>query len=218
MRCGHTSARGLDTRTARERVIDAAVELFAEHGVQGTSLRMIADRLGVAKGAVYYQFRSKDDIVLALLTPLFDAIAGVVEDAEAQPSPQGRRDTAIRGLVDVAVDQRRATCLFRGDPAVDELVTRHGELEALADRIRSLLSGTETTDAQRVALSVACAGLYFCTTDPGLRDISAPELRVILLQGFRACVSEPEPAPAANLPRPTARQPDASLRDSVPCR
>lgn len=103
--------------TARERVIDAAVELFAEHGVQGTSLRMIADRLGVAKGAVYYQFRSKDDIVLALLTPLFDAIARVVEEGEAQSSPQRRRDTAIRGLVGVAVDQRRATCLFRGGPS-----------------------------------------------------------------------------------------------------
>ena len=46
--------------TARERVIGAAVELFSEHGVQGTSLRMIADRLGVAKGAVYYQFPCKD--------------------------------------------------------------------------------------------------------------------------------------------------------------
>ncbi|TQK30500.1 TetR family transcriptional regulator [Arthrobacter sp. SLBN-53] len=215
---GRTTARGHVTRTARERVIDAAVELFAEHGVQGTSLRMIADRLGVAKGAVYYQFRSKDDIVLALLTPLFDAIAGVVEDAEAQPSPQSRRDTAIRGLVDVAVDQRRATCLFRGDPVVDELVTRHGELQILADRMRALLSGTEPTDIQRVALSVACAGLYFCTTDPRLRDIPAPHLREILLRGFRASVSGPEPAPAASPPRPAARQPDASLRDSVPCR
>ncbi|MEH3131941.1 MAG: TetR/AcrR family transcriptional regulator [Mycolicibacterium neoaurum] len=204
--------------TARERVIAAAVELFAEHGVQGTSLRMIADRLCVAKGAVYYQFRSKDDIVLALLTPLFDAIAGVVEDAEAQPSPQRRRDTAIRGLVDVAVDHRRATCLFRGDPAVEELVSRHDKLTALAERLRSLLSGTEPTDAQRVALSVACAGLYFCTTDPGLRDISAQDLHEILLRGFLSCVSEPEPAPTASPPRPTATQPGAALRDSVPCR
>ena len=204
--------------TARERVIDAAVELFAEHGVQGTSLRMIADRLGVAKGEVYYQFRSKDDIVLALLTPLFDAIARVVEDGEAQSSPQRRRDTAIRGLVGVAVDQRRATCLFRGDPAVDQLVSRHGELVALAERMRSLLSGTDPTHSERVALSVACAGLYFCTTDPGLQDIPAADLHEILLRGFLSCVSEPEPAPTANPPRPAARQPDAALRDSVPCR
>ena len=215
---GRDTARMHVTRTARERVIDAAVELFAEHGVQGTSLRMIADRLGVAKGAVYYQFRSKDDIVLALLTPLFDAIARVVEEAEAQSSPQRRRDTAIRGLVDVAVDQRRACCLFRGDPAVDELVSRRGELTALAERMRSLLSATEPTPSERVALSVACAGLYFCTTDPGLRDIPAPDLHEILLRGFLSCVSEPEPGPAASPPRPVATQPGAVLRDSVPCR
>ncbi|NUR16364.1 MAG: helix-turn-helix transcriptional regulator, partial [Dermatophilaceae bacterium] len=49
----------------RRRVIDAAVELFAEHGVSGTSLQMIADHLGVTKAAVYYQFHAKEDIVLA---------------------------------------------------------------------------------------------------------------------------------------------------------
>ncbi|MGN7780730.1 TetR/AcrR family transcriptional regulator [Mycolicibacterium sp. 22603] len=206
------------TGTARERVIDAAVELFAEHGVQGTSLRMIADRLGVAKGAVYYQFRSKDDIVLALLTPLFDDISNIIENAEAQPSPQRRRQAAIHGLVDAAVDQRRASCLFRGDPAVGELVTRHGEWEALVDRMRSLLWGARPTHSERVAMSVACTGLYFCTTDPGLRDIPDQDLREILLRGFLACVSEPVPEPAASPPRPAATQPGAALRDSVPCR
>ena len=119
--------------TARERVIGAAVELFSEHGVQGTSLRMIADRLGVAKGAVYYQFPCKDDIVLALLQPLFDGISTLVGVAETCP-PQDRREVAITGLVDLAIAQRRSTCLFRRDPAVDALITRHDRLRMLADR------------------------------------------------------------------------------------
>ena len=55
--------------SARARVIDAALALFADHGVNGTSLQMIADHLGVSKASVYYQFHSKDDIVLAVIRP-----------------------------------------------------------------------------------------------------------------------------------------------------
>src|SRR5689334_14173118 len=47
-------------RAAQQRIVDAAVPLFAEHGVGGTSLQMIADAVGVTKAAVYHQFKTKD--------------------------------------------------------------------------------------------------------------------------------------------------------------
>ena len=50
----------------RARVLNAALELFAEHGVSGTSLQMIADHLGVTKAAVYHQFNTKEEIVRAV--------------------------------------------------------------------------------------------------------------------------------------------------------
>ncbi len=50
----------------RERILDAALDLFIEKGFDGTSLREIAERLGVTKAALYYHFESKDDILLAL--------------------------------------------------------------------------------------------------------------------------------------------------------
>jgi AcrR family transcriptional regulator len=40
---------------ARTQVIEAALALFAEHGIDGTSLQMIADAMGVTKAAVYHQ-------------------------------------------------------------------------------------------------------------------------------------------------------------------
>lgn len=70
---------------ARARVIDAALALFADHGVNGTSLQMIADHLGVSKASVYYQFHSKDDIVLAVIRPVFadlDQLATAIEAEE----------------------------------------------------------------------------------------------------------------------------------------
>jgi AcrR family transcriptional regulator len=50
----------------RQRILDVALDLFTEQGYDGTSLRQIAERLGVTKAALYYHFESKEDILLAL--------------------------------------------------------------------------------------------------------------------------------------------------------
>ena len=59
------SVRPPTPSAAQARIITAAVELFAQHGVGGTSLQMIADEIGVTKAAVYHQYNTKDEIVLA---------------------------------------------------------------------------------------------------------------------------------------------------------
>jgi AcrR family transcriptional regulator len=48
-------------------LIDAASEVFAELGFHGASLDLVADRAGLTKGAVYSNFRSKEDLFLALI-------------------------------------------------------------------------------------------------------------------------------------------------------
>ncbi len=52
--------------STRERILDVALDLFTEKGFDGTSLREIAEQLGVTKAALYYHFASKDDILMAL--------------------------------------------------------------------------------------------------------------------------------------------------------
>ena len=53
----------------REQILDVALELFTEQCYDKTSLREIAERLGVTKAALYYHFSSKDQILRALLEP-----------------------------------------------------------------------------------------------------------------------------------------------------
>jgi AcrR family transcriptional regulator len=50
----------------RERILEIALELFSEQGYDKTSLREIAERLGVTKAALYYHFERKEDILLEL--------------------------------------------------------------------------------------------------------------------------------------------------------
>src|SRR5271166_2308364 len=52
--------------STRDRILDVALDLFTEQGFDGTSLREIAEQLGVTKAAIYYHFASKDDILMAL--------------------------------------------------------------------------------------------------------------------------------------------------------
>jgi AcrR family transcriptional regulator len=172
-----TAPRGL----ARQRVLDAAVSLFAEHGVHGTSLQMIAARVGVSKAAVYYQFRSKEDIVLEVLRPTIEDMARVIRIAEVLSGVEQRRAVIVSGLVEMIVRYRQVAVLFYGDPAIDQLVYDEPEFKAVAERLRELLEGHQGTIAERVAFSLFLNGIGKVAADPELADVDDVELRKALL-------------------------------------
>lgn len=58
--------------SARERILAAAEELFAESGFDATPTSRIAERAGVPKGLVHYYFRRKEDLLTALVESLPD--------------------------------------------------------------------------------------------------------------------------------------------------
>src|SRR4051812_13864279 len=71
--------------TARERLLDAAVQVFTERGYRAASLEDIAAAAGVTKGAVYWNFQGKQDLFFALIDERVDQRArelmGVTEQA-----------------------------------------------------------------------------------------------------------------------------------------
>lgn len=69
----------------RQRIQDIALELFAEQGYEKTSLREIAERLGVTKAALYYHFKTKEDIIISLFDDLTRPIDELIQWAEEQP-------------------------------------------------------------------------------------------------------------------------------------
>jgi AcrR family transcriptional regulator len=172
------SPRGL----ARERVLAAALALFAEHGVHGTSLKMIADRVGVSKAAVYYQFQSKEDIAMGVIRPTLEDMARVVTIAKALPDWEARRAVAVSGLVEMAVRHRRLAALFHGDPAITQLIVSNPEMNAVADRIRELLEGPAPDPGTRIAFTMFFSGLGHAAADPALADVDDADLHRVLLE------------------------------------
>jgi AcrR family transcriptional regulator len=68
----------------RQRIQSVALELFAEQGYDKTSLREIAERLGVTKAALYYHFKSKEDIVASLVQKYFEKIDTLIDWGRSQ--------------------------------------------------------------------------------------------------------------------------------------
>ncbi len=69
----------------RQRIQDVALELFAEQGYEKTSLREIAERLDVTKAALYYHFKTKEDIIIGIFQDLTRPMDELLAWAAEQP-------------------------------------------------------------------------------------------------------------------------------------
>src|SRR3569833_2323570 len=91
------------TDDTRARILRAALEEFSERGFHATSVRELAERVGITKTAVLYHFPGKADIVTALAEPLLDDLEAAMAEAAAAAAP---RAAAIEGLLDVWLGHR----------------------------------------------------------------------------------------------------------------
>jgi AcrR family transcriptional regulator len=106
---------GSAAEDTRRRILEAATALFNERGYGGTSIRDITERLGMTKGALYYHFSSKDELLYAMVTPLLEAVTsfvGAVRDAgTVGPS-------LVRELVEMLDANAPLVRSLSSDPAV----------------------------------------------------------------------------------------------------
>jgi AcrR family transcriptional regulator len=150
------SVRSPRRERTRERLLDAALDVFAEVGMQATSIEAVCEAAGFTRGAFYSNFASKEELFLALMQRDANRQLGALEeavetiDADSLGTPEGFR--AGLGTVMAAVrpdgSERRQWCLVAAefellalrDAAVAELyLTEHrrirDEVGAVLDRI-----------------------------------------------------------------------------------
>ncbi|MGW2614339.1 TetR/AcrR family transcriptional regulator [Streptomyces sp. NPDC001500] len=80
----------------RQRIQDVALELFAEQGYEKTSLREIAERLDVTKAALYYHFKTKEEIIVGIFTDLTKPIEDLIEWGREQPHTLETKHELVR--------------------------------------------------------------------------------------------------------------------------
>jgi AcrR family transcriptional regulator len=127
----------------RARIREAALRLYAEHGTQATSIRMVAEEAGLSAGAVMHHFKSKDELAEAVqhavVAKIREVVSGVGLDQPPTVAARARRqafDDLIGDNPDLAGYIRRV--MLEGGPTGAALFTEafdlvRSEMQAMVD-------------------------------------------------------------------------------------
>ncbi|GAB1510623.1 TetR/AcrR family transcriptional regulator [Actinophytocola sp. KF-1] len=171
----------------KKRIQAVARELFAERGVQRTSLQDIAGRLGITKPALYYHFPSREDLVRSIVQPLIDAGEEFLERQERARDLDPR--ALLEGFFDFHYEYRADVLLVLTEmTTLAELGLIDVVLQWRA-RLTRLLFGTEPTLREATRAVMALGGMQDCTMQ--FPDIPREELRAATVEAAMATLGLP---------------------------
>lgn len=124
----------------RQRIQDVALELFADQGYEKTSLREIAEHLDVTKAALYYHFKTKEDILVGIFEDLNRPVEELIAWGEAQPRTlETKKEILTRYSEALSGSERLFRFMQENQAAVRDLsigVTIKERVLALVDLIK----------------------------------------------------------------------------------
>jgi AcrR family transcriptional regulator len=172
-------------RDTRSRLRELALEMFAEQGYEKTSLREIAERLGVTKAALYYYFKSKEDIVRSLIEDYVAELDELIDWAKNQPRTADTRAEIVRRYLHIVAN---GTSVFRmlhqNQAAVSGLASakERGELfKERMDALIDILSPPGGTLRDQIRAASCLMSVSFCCMHYQDRAASPAELEAALL-------------------------------------
>ncbi|MGA8547665.1 MAG: helix-turn-helix domain-containing protein [Mycobacterium sp.] len=168
----------------RERIQDVARELFAQQGVQRTSLRDIADKLGITKPALYYHFTSREELIRSIVQPLIDDGEQFVADQENRADIDVRE--LLEGYFDFHYRRRQDLMLVLAEFAILEDLHLVEMVLAWRERLGRLVFGPAPTLAQATRAVIAFGGLQDCCVQ--FLDAPLDELRAASVAGALAAL------------------------------
>lgn len=102
---------------SQRRVLDAAAKIFRDYGYAGTTMRVIADEAELKAGSIYYHYKSKDELIGAVLDLGIQAVIDTVDQAMAElpADASGRQkvETAIRAHLSAIIENGDYTLATR---------------------------------------------------------------------------------------------------------
>lgn len=119
-------------------VIDAATRLFSEHGYKGTTVRMIADEVGILSGSLYSHISRKEDILLQIARQTGTTFLERAEQAvEGIEDPEAALRAICAAHLEVLDERQTAVTVYYNEwrrissPAREEIVTLRDRYEVL---------------------------------------------------------------------------------------
>jgi AcrR family transcriptional regulator len=147
----------------RQRILSVALDLFTEQGYDGTSLREIAEQLGVTKAAIYYHFESKEDILMALHMRLHDFGKDALVRIGEAPVTLALWEELLDDIVGEMLAQRKIFLMHERNQATLEKLHREdhdAEHEDIQNQFRRILEDVRLPLRDRVRMA-ASFGVIF---------------------------------------------------------
>lgn len=193
----------------RERIQAVALELFAEQGYNNTSLREVAERLGVTKAALYYHFQSKEDIVRSFTREYTAELDELVAWGSQQPPTAASRAAILARYAKIASARLGVIRFMEQNQAALQSLMGGGEerkkmFRAQFRRLRELVTppGAPLRERVRASMSIVSIGVGGVLFQ---EEASPEELHEVLLDlACELAGAGPAPAPAE---RPAAERP-----------
>ena len=173
--------------SARDRILEAAVEIAASEGVLSLGVDNVNRRAGVSKGAFFYHFKSKDEMVMAMLEKVLQDFDTRIDARIAEGLP------LLEVLVDVAIDEVKERGALIGslvaiDPSLAKRVIHSSRCWQDKACHQSGLGPRAS-----VLLHLLLDGLFMSTVkkDTERTEAEFRELRAVILDAVRSCPENP---------------------------
>ncbi|WP_327143163.1 TetR/AcrR family transcriptional regulator [Nocardia sp. NBC_01327] len=163
-------------RSTKDAIRDAAIQLFTSKGFEQSSLREVADAVGITKASLYYHYASKVDLLVAIIEPMFDDLRSTVESLDDIPhSPQTVRAVLTDHLRSILGHRAAGTLCMRDTVAiVNALGDRYPDLIQLSRRMNTWLAGPGASNEEilraAAAMQVLGAALMSKESVPGAQE------------------------------------------------
>lgn len=191
----HTAPTARDTKAVIER---AALELFSTRGYEKTSLREIAEQVGITKASLYYHYSSKQELLQKIVGTFFDEMLEVLRSVEAVSwSPQNERELLSAYLETVIRHRHTGPALLRDMGAV--LAAYEESLDNMIEAVRAFhawLAGPDASAVDRLRASAATE-IMGAVLSSGLGPDEVPDevVREVLLESALAVLGQRDGRP-----------------------
>lgn len=195
-------------REGRERIAEGALRLFLEQGVDKTSLRQIAQSLGLSKSGLYHHVAAKAELLDLLIGAYVHQLRAVLN--EHSTAQMERRDV-VRRIVQVQFAHRDVTRLISTDVAAATHASRAWQLPELLERLYHAVGGPDPSQEQLLLVRAAFSSVEeIVATGSGLGTSRTEELAV------EAAVSVIDSAPGGTDSAPTSRASTTTASSASP--
>lgn len=179
-------------RDTKAEIHQAAMELFSTRGYEKTSLREIAEQVGITKASLYYHYSSKQDLLKAIIGTFFEDLQRVLQLVDViEWSPESERELLGAYLDVVIMHRSTGPSLLRDFTAVLAAFEESlDDLIAQSRRFQVWLAGPDPTTADLIlaaaAVEVVGAVISTAITTP---DATDEELRRVVMEAATAVLA-----------------------------